>query len=499
VPTRSLPSDPSVEHLRNEAKRLLRHVRAGRRGAILLVRELHPRLVAAGDGLLSFTLADAQLVVARRYRFPSWPKLARHLDVVARYARSPHRQPIEGEIRSDADLIDRFLRLACLDYGAYDPAKPAAARALLDEHPELATATIHTIAATGEVAAARDALARDRSLARQEGGPFDWEPLLYLAYARLDAPVLSRSPLEVARILLGHGADPNAGFLWEGLTSPFTALTGAFGRGEGDQPPHADELALARLLLEAGADPNDSQAIYNRSWSPDDGWLELLLEFGLGHGDGGPWHGRLGDTHPSPAQNLEDELGWAVSNQLPDRVRLLLRSGVDPDGLGTNHPILRGRTGLELAVRDGTAEIADALLAAGAKPIRLDPLDEFAAAALAADQGLVERLASADPTLLRRAIAAHPELMVRAVELGRIVAVRLLADLGFDVNARQRTTALHEAAWRNDVAMVALLLELGADPTITDTEHGSTALGWASYGGRANVVELLTELEGVAR
>jgi hypothetical protein len=30
--------------------------------------------------------------------------------------------------------------------------------------------------------------------------------------------------LATARVLLDHGADPNAGFLWEGLSPPFTAL-----------------------------------------------------------------------------------------------------------------------------------------------------------------------------------------------------------------------------------------------------------------------------------
>ena len=68
-----------------------------------------------------------------------------------------------------------------------------------------------------------------------------------------------------ARLLLSHGADPNAGFLW-GATYAFTALTGAFGEGEDgiNQLPHPQCDALATLLLESGADPNDGQALYNR-------------------------------------------------------------------------------------------------------------------------------------------------------------------------------------------------------------------------------------------
>ena len=112
-------------------------------------------------------------------------------------------------------------------------------------------------------------------------------------------------------MLLGAGADPNAGYLWEGLVPPFTALTGVFGSGEGGQPPHPQWPTLARMLLSAGADPNDSQTIYN--WGlgglngDDTAVLELLIEFGFGRGDGGPWR-RLGDAYPTPAQMMAEEL-----------------------------------------------------------------------------------------------------------------------------------------------------------------------------------------------
>src|SRR4029453_10357084 len=68
--------------------------------------------------------------------------------------------------------------------------------------------------------------------------------------------------------------------------SPFTAVTGGLGEGENgvNTPPHQHALALARLLLEAGADPNHSQTLYNRQWSPADDHLELLGEDGLGRG-----------------------------------------------------------------------------------------------------------------------------------------------------------------------------------------------------------------------
>jgi hypothetical protein len=76
---------------------------------------------------------------------------------------------------------DEFLRLACLNYGADDPSRRERARSMLAEHPELATATIHTVSAFGHVEAARGLLAADPSEAHREGRPYQWERILYLA------------------------------------------------------------------------------------------------------------------------------------------------------------------------------------------------------------------------------------------------------------------------------------------------------------------------------
>ena len=47
------------------------------------------------------------------------------------------------------------------------------------------------------------------------------------------------------------------------------------------QPPHAHSWALVTLLLDAGADPNDAQGLYNTMFRPENRWLKLLLERGL--------------------------------------------------------------------------------------------------------------------------------------------------------------------------------------------------------------------------
>ena len=105
------------------------------------MREFHP------DPPAELKLADAQLVVARAYGFPSWPKLHAHLESIDRYSRSPHKAPTSD------DAADEFLRLACLTYSSDDPARWEAARAMLT--PELARRSLHTAAAAGDLEAAR--------------------------------------------------------------------------------------------------------------------------------------------------------------------------------------------------------------------------------------------------------------------------------------------------------------------------------------------------------
>jgi hypothetical protein len=499
VPTEPLPDKPDIEQLKSHAKTLRDFVRAGYDGSVDLVRAHHPRfpdLLAGSPGATGFKLSDAQLTLARHYGFASWPKLRTHVALVNELTRSPHTQPIGGYVDADS-RADEFLRLACLNYGADDPARWKEAGALLSAHPELARDSIHTAAATGDVTAASAILASDPKAATAEGGPFRWEPLLYLTYSRLDAGRPGADPVAVARLLLEHGADPNAGYLWEGLRSPFTALTGVFGGGEQGAPPHPSELELARLLLQAGADANDSQTIYNRGLGglarDDTEFLALLLDFGLGRGDGGPWHRRLAPALQTPAELVAEALQHAAEAGLVARVRLLLERGADPNAPGT-HPLYRRRRPYEGAVLHGNLEIARLLADAGADTDTVDPLTGLIGACLAGDRDAVEQAVSGDPLLLTRALAERSDLIARAVELGRPDAIRLLVDLGFDVNARHRTTALHEAAWRGDLAMVELLLDLGADPTITDTSFDSTPRGWAEHNRQAHVVTYLDQL-----
>ena len=497
MPSRGLPGNANLEQLKKGAKSFQRAVRAGDRGAAEVVREFHPRLSDAQLGspdLNGFSRTDAQLVIARQFGFASWPKLKAHLELVARYARSPHEQPVGRPLADEQAIGDEFLRLACLTYGDDDLERLRRARSLLEEHDWLERASIHTVAATGAVDAARELLEADPSLASLVGGPHRWEPLLYLTYSRVHLGSV-RSPVAVARLLLEHGADPNAGYLWEGLVPPFTALTGALG-GDGSLPRHPQELELTRLLLEAGADPNDGQALYNCGWGPDpqEDWLELLFEFGLGTGDGGPWRRLLGERQDSPRAMVEDLLMAAAGHGLIHRVRRLLGRGVDPEGKGSRHPIYQGRSPVQEAALSGHMDVVSLLVDAGAS-WEHDQVDELVATAMAGDRDTVNRLLGENPGLRRRAIERCPDQLVRAAEQDSYEAVVLLIELGFDVNARPRTAPLHEAAMRGNLPVIRLLLDHGADPNIHDTGYHATPAGWAEHHGQREAQQLLEARE----
>jgi hypothetical protein len=446
-----LPERPSLEQLKKRA-----------------------REVARDEGV---KLTEAQLRIARMYGFASWPKLKAHVEMVTALTREP------DEARSEDD----FLALVCLTYGDDAPAFRSRGLDMLLDNPATATRDIWAAAATASTDAVRGFAAN----AAEQGGPFAWEPLMYLCYSRV--PSSEAGVLDTARVLLDAGADPNVGYLWHGLPTPFTALTGVFGGGEANQPPHEHSPALARLLLERGANANDAQALYNRQFRPGTEHLELLFDYGLGQGDGGPWRARLGAQMESPVEMLQHQLRWAIQHNMLDRVRLFAERGVDLNTRFAQRlwPIADGRTPAEFALLCGHGAIVDELAKYGALAPELDAVDQFVAAVMAGEEPAGDGAAARE---------RRPSLVVQATAAGRYEAVRIAVEHGFDVNALGRAdapveqpwqTALHTAVERNLADMVRFLLDLGADPSIEDARFHATPKQWAEHFGYTDFDALL--------
>jgi ankyrin repeat protein len=130
-------------------------------------------------------------------------------------------------------------------------------------------------------------------------------------------------------------------------------------------------------------------------------------------------------------------------------------------------------------------------------------------AAFHADRAEVARILAAHPGAIDEACWEMPKAILSATKARRPDVVRLLAEIGFDVNATVATflsaldlggdwTALHAAAGKGDLDLARLLLSLGADPGIRDG-MGATPLDRARIVGQPAMVELLTPLTTHAR
>lgn len=125
------------------------------------------------------------------------------------------------------------------------------------------------------------------------------------------------------------------------------------------------------------------------------------------------------------------------------------------------------------------------------------------AAVLAADEAELDRLTETHPGVLERARAGRPGLVPWAASIDAPDAVRLAVRSGWDVSAKARVdapldqeweTALHDAAGNGDVAMIELLVELGADASARDARFGGTPQDWAEHFDKTEAAAVLAAI-----
>jgi len=349
----TLPDNPSLDRLKREARALQR--------------------AEIASGRERYALHEAQLAVARGYGFAGWPAMVRYLEVAAGLSVDPGAVDEDGLAPPDL-----FCALASLRYDANDaPPRWQAAADLLAVRPGLVRDHIWAAAAAADPAALRSHLRTTQPTAK--GGPYGWSPLMYLAYSRVPGESVS-----AALMLLDAGADPDDGYLWRGMATPFTVLTGVFGEGEQGtrrQPRHPSAEELATVLLQRGAHPADQQTLYNRMFGADDAHLRLLFAHGLADAPPSPWERRLGAAMETREQMWRRQVDWAAEHGFADRLALLGQHGVDISTARLHQvsfpadPNLRddeGATPLHHAAWAGNLGLIARLLAAGADPTVTD-------------------------------------------------------------------------------------------------------------------------------
>jgi hypothetical protein len=140
-----LPARPSLDHLRRQARDLLRAAQAGDTAAAGRIRTVSDAL----------TLASAQLAVAREYGCASWTRLR---DEVTARTASLARQ---AEAFCEASIRDGTGRAA----------------RMLAATPELARYSFATAVILGDAGRVRTELGRDPGLATQADTRTGWTPL----------------------------------------------------------------------------------------------------------------------------------------------------------------------------------------------------------------------------------------------------------------------------------------------------------------------------------
>jgi hypothetical protein len=293
MPTRRLPSNPDLDHLKHQSRDLLKLVRVADERALLIVKEFHPRYARAqmGEVAEAFTLADAYFSVARHYGFRSWSRLVAFVrGGLAPSLERPHHERItDSMFRRAVDLADD---------GDAD-----GLRAYLDTHPSVATQRIEF-----------------------EGENYFTRPSLleFVAENPVRHGATPPNVATVADVILTAGADRDMDAVNSTLR---LVVSGRVPRECGTQRP------LVNLLCDAGAEPSGAMhaSLSHGEFDAAAALVERGATLGLA---GAAALGRLDEVQrigagSSPADR-HLALAWAVQFGHIEIVRVLLDLGVDP-------------------------------------------------------------------------------------------------------------------------------------------------------------------------
>lgn len=111
---KTLPPQPHPEHFKRQAKDLLHAHQQRQNEACSRIRQAHPHWSGVDDERILaslFGLQDAQLVIAREFGFPSWPKLVSAIQFERRAARWSDRDYLVKQQYRDASQLSARLAL----------------------------------------------------------------------------------------------------------------------------------------------------------------------------------------------------------------------------------------------------------------------------------------------------------------------------------------------------------------------------------------------------
>lgn len=474
---KDLPERPHPGHLKKQAKELLAACRQRDGAALDRVRTALPVAAGFDDAAIvamELQLHDAQSCIAREYGFASWSQLKAYVDAQS------------ASLTDAVVLLDRW-RLWTFGAG-YQSARPELAARLLRDHPTLLEGKPVLACAIGDVVSVRKKIASDAAWARSPSSSTMMSPLLCACFSGLiHLPVFAQGIRDCVALLLATGADVHDTTedpVFPG--DPLGALYGAAGRNH-DAP-------LTRMLLDAGADPNDGESLYHAAEATEPECVRLLLKAGARTAGTNalqraldferPQTVRLLLAHgadPSERGSVGNPLTHAIRRRRsPEVIRALLDAGADPSSCNAH-----GVSAYRLALRMGLTEVAELLHGAGGG-IASDPREDLVAACARADHAAAGDMLAQYPDLIA---ALSPEQLHTLPELaaeGCDDAVRLMVEVGWPIGVRGgdiRGSALNNAVFRGNSALAAFLLAHGAH---YDERHGynDNVYGTLSFASR---------------
>ncbi len=249
------------------------------------------------------------------------------------------------KLAADTMGLDRASRLQRLKV-AMTYGQNSVAAHLLTETPDLAEGVLGLQIALYQKEAVAAALWADPEAAVRRLGPKS--PIMHLCFSRWvhQHPELEADMLAIAKMLVDAGADVNDTMPVSAENDhPLSALYGAIG--------HSDNMALAAWLLAQGANPNDGESLYHATELGHLRGVELLLKHG---------------ADPRGTNALLRALDFDNTHM----VRLLIVAGADvngfhPEPIGGEAPIVIPALH-QAARRQCGAEMVELLLNAGADP-----------------------------------------------------------------------------------------------------------------------------------
>ena len=460
-----LPARPNLEMQHKRAKDLLRGAWAGATDALKRIKALHPQ-PPEPDHL---TLADAQLVIARGYGFPSWSALkhkiesltktpveqflsALHAGDVERVrtllekhedVRAAINEPISHFNSRPVTRANKNLRLLdlLLSYGADLNLKStwwAGGFGLLetDITPEEAAPLIARGAAVDVFAAAhlgmfdrlRELVDADPSLVHARGG--DGKTPLHCART-----------VEIAQFLIDRGADIDARDV-DHESTPAQYLA-------------RDAPEVARLLVSRGA------------------WFDIFIAIGLR--DTALVERCLKDD----PQALDHRIGQGRYHVAHDGTKPATREEIgDRRGDVYRWVFDANLSAIEVAERFGNEEALSLLLA------HATPAQRLLAACAKADRATAEAVIASHPGLVASLRPDEMRVIADKAADSNTAAVTLMLDLGFDqrVAGHDHGDALHWAAFHGNTDMLRALLQRDPPIGVRDSRYSGTPLHWCIYG-----------------